>query len=120
MPEFPEAWCIAKLMQLFPDWTDLSVTNKVHQCEFELAKAYVEEGAPGVSEISPLKDELQTVRMLPELRNLLLRLFIVDPKRRLSAAEVLVSRSIGLWWRKLVKAFTWKDMTQIPGSASFW
>lgn len=91
MPEYCEAWCIAKLMRLFPDWTDPSVTTDVHQCEFDLAKAYITENELGIVKIGPLEVELQMVEMLPELRNLLLRLFVVDPKERLSAAKVLVS-----------------------------
>lgn len=91
MHEFPEVWCIAKLMRLFPSWTNPPVTDDIHQCQVNLAKAYINDNEPEIVKISPLKNELWSVDMLPELRNLLLRLFVVDPNERLSPAEVLVS-----------------------------
>jgi serine/threonine protein kinase len=88
---FRESWCIAKLMRLFPDWTGPPIENAVCRSEFELGKALIEESEPEILKVLSLEDEMQTMGMPPELRDLFRRLLVVDPNNRPSASEVLVS-----------------------------
>ena len=79
-------------MQLFPGWTGPPIENDVRQCEFKLAKALIEESEPEILKVSSLEDEMQTIGMPPELRDLFRFLLVVDPGERPSASEVLASK----------------------------
>jgi serine/threonine protein kinase len=85
------SWCIAKLMRLFPGWTGQLIENDVRQCEFKLGKALIDESEPEILKVSSSEDEMQTMGMPPELRDLFRRLLVVDPSDRPPAAEVLAS-----------------------------
>ena len=78
-------------MRLFPGWTGPPIENEVLQCEFELSKALIEESEPEILKVSSLEDEMQTMGMPPELRDLFRRLLVVNPDDRPSASEVLAS-----------------------------
>ena len=86
------SWCIAKLMRLFPGWTGPSDEDEVRQCEFKLAKRLSESLEPALEEISFLEDKMQKMSILPELKDLLRCMLIVDPDQRPSAVEVLASK----------------------------
>ena len=78
-------------MRLFPGWTGPPIENEVLQCEFELSKALIEELEPEILKVSSLEDEMQTMGIPPELRDLFRRLLVVNPDNRPSASEVLAS-----------------------------
>ncbi|KAH9894621.1 kinase-like domain-containing protein [Xylariomycetidae sp. FL2044] len=87
-----EAWSIAKIRRLFPDWSPSPVVDKpVEQANFRAAQDFIELLPPDLEKISPLDDELQTITMLPEVRDLIRYLFVPDVKERPSAAEALAS-----------------------------
>lgn len=88
---FREAWRIAKIRRLFPDWSPSPVDDDIRQAEFQLSEELIEDLPPDIKNITSLEDEMQTVHMLPEVRDLLRRLFIIDSKKRPSAAEALAS-----------------------------
>ena len=88
---FRESWCIAKLMRLFPGWTGPPIENDVRRCEFKLGKSLIEESEPEILKVLSLEDEMQTMGIPPELRDLFRRLFVVNPDDRPSASEVLAS-----------------------------
>ena len=77
-------------MRLFPGWTGPPIENNVRQCEFKLAKALIE-SEPEILKVSSLEDEMQTMGMPPELRDLFRRLLVVNPDDRPSASEVMAS-----------------------------
>ncbi|KAG5305526.1 hypothetical protein I7I50_05961 [Histoplasma capsulatum G186AR] len=90
-PMIRESWCIAKLMRLFPSWTIPSLDNDVHQCEFNVAKALIDNPPSALEQISVLEDELQKMNMPIQLMNLLHFMLIVNSDKRPSAIHVLTS-----------------------------
>ena len=86
-----EAWCIAKLMRLFPDWTGLPVAKDLPQLQFKYAQEILEDGYPDITSIDSLEKELQTMSILPELKDLLLYMLIPNPEQRPWPADVLYS-----------------------------
>ena len=88
---FHEAWSIAKIRRLFPDWTPLPRDDPILKAEFAYSEELVSELPPDIRKTS-LEDEMEAASVLPEMRRLLRRLFVVDPEKRLSAAEVLESK----------------------------
>ena len=96
-PLFNEIWSIARLMRLFPDWTGTPDDNEIRQSEFSCAKSLSELHDPDkpdekLIKVSTLDNEMQNMGIPQELRALFRRVFIVDPKARPSAAEVLESK----------------------------
>ncbi|OJD12621.1 hypothetical protein ACJ73_09319 [Blastomyces percursus] len=91
-PIIRESWCIAKLMRLFPSWTVPPLDNDVRQCEFNLAKALIDDPPSALEKISVLQDELRKVDMPIELMNLLHFMLIVNSDERPSAFHVLASK----------------------------
>jgi hypothetical protein len=57
---FREAWCIAKIRQLFPNWTPSPVEDAVHQAEFELSEELIMDHLD-LGKISSLEGEMRTV-----------------------------------------------------------
>jgi len=104
-------------MRLFPGWTGPPIENDVRQCEFKLGKALIAESEPEILKVSSLEDEMQTIDMPPELRDLFRRLLVVDPGNRPSASEVLASEEyLALKKKALASAVGWKAKEQdIPG-----
>jgi len=58
VPLYRSSWCIAKLMRVFPGWAGPLIENDVHQCEFKLGKALIEESEPEILKVSSLEDEM--------------------------------------------------------------
>lgn len=79
-------------MRLFPGWTGPPNEDEVCQCEFNMAKELSESFEPALEEISSLEDEMHKMGILPELKDLLCYMFIVNPDQRPSAVEVLASK----------------------------
>lgn len=92
MPLLRETWCIAKLMRLFPTWTVPPLEDDVRQHEVNVAKAFVEEPPPALEQISCLEDELRKVDMIPELRDVLCLMLVINPTKRPSPTHVLTSK----------------------------
>ncbi|OAX80394.1 serine/threonine protein kinase [Emergomyces africanus] len=92
IPMIRESWCIAKLMRLFPNWTVPHLENDVRQCEFNVARALIDDPPPALQEISVLEDELRNVDMPTELMDLLRLMLIVNSAQRPSATHVLASK----------------------------
>ncbi|KAB8356516.1 hypothetical protein FH972_024099 [Carpinus fangiana] len=92
IPFSNEAWCIVKLRRLFPNWVVPPIEDDVCRCEFELADALIEESTPRVLEVSSLEEELEATPTLPEIKDLLRFMLIIDAQLRPTAAEVLRSK----------------------------
>lgn len=92
MPMIRESRCIAKLMRLFPSWTVQPLENDVRQCEFNVAKALIDEPPPTLEQISVLENEMLKADMLAELKGLLHLMLDVNSNERLSATHVLTSK----------------------------
>ena len=88
-----EGWCVARLMRLFPGWAGPPIANTALQCDFEIGKALVAECEPSIACTSSMEDEMQSLGMLPELETVLRGMFVVDPDKRPSAAQVLASEA---------------------------
>ena len=91
---FNESWSIAKLMRLFPDWTGPPDDDEVRQSEFYCAKSLSEladrdKPDEKLIKVSTLDNEMRTMGIPLVFQDLLRRVFIVDPRARPSAAEVL-------------------------------
>ena len=86
-----EAWCIAKLMRLFPGWTGPPNPEDIPQLQFKYAQEFLEDGYPDLTGIDSLGKELQTTGILPELEDLLLYMLVPDPEQRPWPADVLNS-----------------------------
>lgn len=98
---WPEPWCIAKLMRLFPNSLGPPVKNTELEGWFGIAGALAEEmdpDEPGQMYIRtvPLEKELERMDISSELANLFRYLFVIDHKNRPSAAEALRSRELQL------------------------
>lgn len=101
-PLFHNSWCIAKIRQLFPDWRPSPINDSVIQAEFKLSEELIEDFTE-IRNVSSLENEMQTVFMLPEVSDLLRRLFVVDSEKRLSAEEALKSNEFLALARKAQK-----------------
>ena len=95
---FRIACCVAKLMRLFPDWTPVPSKNLdkgeyyIRETEFNLGKGFIDGEAEEIMRISSIEEELATIRMLPELKEILLHMFVLSPEQRPHPAEILKSR----------------------------
>ena len=98
---YDEAWCIAKLRNLFPSWTPSPLDDGVIPYQFALAEECPEDPALNFPKILSLEEELETVFILPELKNLLRLVLVVNPKERPTPAEVLASQE---YWALTEKA----------------
>jgi hypothetical protein len=92
MPIFNEAWSVAKLLRLFPDWDPPPIEHEVRRTQFALGKKLVEQSVPGIAKTSSLEAELEEMGISSVLRDLFRYLLVVDPACRPSAAEVLASQ----------------------------
>lgn len=92
IPAFEEGWSIAKLMRLFPGWIVPHIEDDVRQCEFALGRALIEKSTPEILKVESLEGEIRSMAVSLALRNLLRRLLVVDPDKRPSAIEVLMSK----------------------------
>ncbi|KAF2453077.1 kinase-like domain-containing protein [Lineolata rhizophorae] len=90
-PLADEAWCIAKIRRLFPNWSPSPTDDSLQQSIFRSSERFIENPRPDLKSISSLEDEMQAIDMLPEVRDLLRYLFVTDPNQRPSAAEALAS-----------------------------
>ncbi|KAI1120585.1 kinase-like domain-containing protein [Nemania abortiva] len=89
-PLIEEAWCIAKIRRLFPNWSPSPTEDPLQKIMFRSSERLIK-NQPNLEKISSLEDEMQTIDMLPEVRDLLRFLFVTDPNERPSAAEALAS-----------------------------
>ncbi|KAL8722864.1 MAG: hypothetical protein Q9181_007408 [Wetmoreana brouardii] len=87
-----EAWSVAKIRRLFPDWTPMPLEHSMRQLEFACSEEFIQNPKSDIQNTSSLEDELRTVKMLPEVSDLLRLLFVVSLEKRASAAEVLASK----------------------------
>ncbi|KAK3327698.1 hypothetical protein B0T19DRAFT_422546 [Cercophora scortea] len=88
-----EAWCMAKIKRLFPDWNLPSpeeVDGLVLQGAVQTARRISEE-EPEFQATPPFEEETQKVEMPQQLRELLRLMLVPDPSRRPSASSVLAS-----------------------------
>ncbi|KAL9593301.1 MAG: hypothetical protein Q9179_005959 [Wetmoreana sp. 5 TL-2023] len=90
-PMFRESWCIAKIRRLFPDWSPSPIDNEIRLAEFRYSEELINDLPSDIKNITPLEDELKAACPLPEVRDLLRRLFVIDLEKRPSAAEALAS-----------------------------
>ncbi|KAF2458299.1 kinase-like domain-containing protein [Lineolata rhizophorae] len=93
---WPEPWCIAKLMRLFPDWHGSPVDHEVYRDDFLLDRLLTKEVDPDAPETMLIKtrtldEELQTMNISKELVDWFRSVLVVDPNKRPSAAEALRS-----------------------------
>jgi hypothetical protein len=58
-------------MRLFPSWTIPPLKNDVRQCEFNVAKALIDDPPLALKQVSVLEDELRKMDMPTELMELL-------------------------------------------------
>ena len=92
-----ESWCIAKLMLLFPSWNDQASSDDEYMKDiFKLGHLLI--GSPikdnpneKIVLVSSLEDEMQTMNIPPELKDLFRYLFVLDSKQRPSATQALAS-----------------------------
>lgn len=92
VPFSNEAWCIAKLKRLFPGWVVPSIEDEIRKYEFELADALIEESTSRILKMSTLEKELNVIPTLPEVKDLLRSMLIIDNEQRPTAGEVLRSK----------------------------
>lgn len=93
-PFVNEAWCMAKIKQLFPNWyipTPDEVERPTLKSAVEFAIRFSEE-EPIPQAISPFEMETQKMKIPEQLRDLLRLMLVVDPGERPSASAVLASR----------------------------
>lgn len=95
-PFIDEAWCMAKIKRLFPDW-DVPAPEEVERRTLQSAVEFAvrfseEESVPRA--ISPFGEETQKVKIPEQLRQLFRSMLAVDPGQRPSASEVLASREL--------------------------
>lgn len=93
-PFINEAWSMAKIKRLFPEWNLYAALNKAKRLTvrtaIELAMRYSEEQEIPRT-ISPFDEETLKIIMPDELRRLLRLMFVVNPHERPSASSVLTS-----------------------------
>lgn len=87
-----EPWCITKLMWLFPNWNVPPIEDTLRQSVFNMAKGFVKKPLPEQERISSLEDEMRNLNTLPELKDLLRFMLVVNQHERPSAKHVLASR----------------------------
>ncbi|KAL8755990.1 MAG: hypothetical protein Q9184_004638 [Pyrenodesmia sp. 2 TL-2023] len=95
-PFIGEAWCMAKIMRLFPDW-ELPASDTIKRETLQVAldsARQLKEEVEELNGISPLEEELNQVEMPQELRDLLRLMFITNPDKRPSASFVLASEEM--------------------------
>lgn len=95
-PLINEAWCMAKIKRLFPDWnipTPEEVTGHSLKAAVDSAGALSKE-VPGLKAILPFDEETEKVEMPQQLKDLLRFMFVLDPIKRPSASSVLASREL--------------------------
>jgi serine/threonine protein kinase len=94
------AWCISKLKRLFPAWNDLpTVDDPVTKADFQVTDMFLAEleqdkAHPILQDVLPLDRQMEKMGLLPELRDLLRSMFVLDPDARPSASQVLASREL--------------------------
>jgi len=93
----PEAWCIGKLMKLFPKWDGPPSDDDLCIRAFRVARMLLVEPDPEkpgetVLKLGSMDDEMQRLEVEPVLADLLRSMFVTDPKKRPSAEEVLRSK----------------------------
>lgn len=91
-PIFDNSWCITRIRRLFPDWTPSPVEDEKIELDFWISDAWIKDPPVDLENIPSLEDQMQTMDMLPEMRGLFRLLFVVDPEKRPSAADVLASK----------------------------
>ena len=77
-------------MRLFPHWTGPPDDDRLRWAEFDFGQ--VLSSNPDnlkLITVSTLENEMQTMGITPELKNLLRRVFVVDPNGRPLAVEAL-------------------------------
>ncbi|KAJ9217141.1 hypothetical protein DTO166G4_1196 [Paecilomyces variotii] len=101
-PLINEAWCMAKIKRLFPEW-NIPTPNEVERITLKNAvqsARRITEEEPVMQAILPFEKETQKVKMPEQLRELLLLMLVVNPSERPSASYVLASRefkNLMLW-----------------------
>ncbi|KAE8154171.1 hypothetical protein BDV25DRAFT_136098 [Aspergillus avenaceus] len=91
-PLLREAWCMAKIKRLFPDW-NIPTSDEVGSHSLKAAvdsASYFSKELIDLRAISPFGEETQGV-MPRELRDLLRSMFVANPVERPSASAVLAS-----------------------------
>lgn len=91
-PFINEAWCMAKIKRLFPNWS-ISTPDEV---ERPILKAAVESAVilseePMPQAISPLDEETRKANIPEQLRHLLRLMLVTDPGTKPSSSNILAS-----------------------------
>lgn len=73
-------------------WTVPPLENDVRQCEFNVAKALIDDPPPELEQISVLEDEMLKADMLTVVKDLFHLMLVVSPGDRASATQVLASK----------------------------
>lgn len=91
-----EGWCIAKLILLFGGDLGPLADNDTVKKDFKLGRLLAEWVDKGerVVKVSSFEEEMQNMDMPQALKALMKYLFIVDPDKRPSAAQALVSKEL--------------------------
>ena len=66
--------------------------NSLHEADMKNSEVSVENHLPNLDKISLVEDEIRTVDMMPEVRDLLRYLLVVNPRKTPSAADVLAPK----------------------------
>lgn len=89
-----EAWCMAKLKRLFPEWR-IPTPDQVDRHSLKSAvesAVLLSRDEEGPQSIAPFADETQKFKMSKQSRDLLRLMLVVDPRQRPSASAVLESK----------------------------
>lgn len=101
-PLINEAWCMAKIKRLFPEW-NIPTPNEVKRITLKNAvqsARRISDKESVMQAILPFEKETQKVKMPEQLRELLRLMLVVNPSERPSASYVLASRefkNLMLW-----------------------
>lgn len=93
-PLINDAWCMAKLRRLFPEWhipTPEQVQRPTLKSAVESA-VLLSEDEDGPRWIAPFAEETEKFEMPDQLRDLLRLMLVVDSRQRPSASAVLESK----------------------------
>ncbi|KAG8161542.1 hypothetical protein KVR01_008529 [Diaporthe batatas] len=93
-PLINEAWCMAKIKRLFPEWhipTPEQVERPTLKSAVESA-VILSQNEEGPQSIGSFAEETQNLKMPGQLRDLLNLMLVVDPCQRPSASAVLESK----------------------------
>lgn len=93
-PLINEAWCMAKLKRLFPEW-HIPIPDQVERPTLKSAvesAVLLSEDEEGPRSILSFKEESQKIQMPDQLRDVLRLMLVVDPRQRPSASAVLGSK----------------------------